>query len=284
MNSTQTIIDKAAQQLRAFATNPQREARLLAAHVLKTSYEDIFFKNDRFLTNDEKTLFNALLQRRLNHEPISKIIGYREFWSLPFRVTKDTLDPRPDSETLIEAVLRAYPDKTQRLRILDLGTGTGCLLLSLLHEYPNAWGLGVDRSEAASSIAQENAIRLNLKNRCSFIVGNWGDALATSFDIIISNPPYIGNNEPLSPEVVNYDPPMALFAGDDGLNDYRALANQLPKLTTPDSTVFLEMGAGQFNAIRAIFSFAFSIRATLDLKGRERCIVFQIPNERYEKT
>lgn len=284
MNSIRDIVDKAAKRLHAFAANPQREARLLIAHVLKTSYENIFFTNDRCLANDEEALFETLLQRRLNHEPISKITEYREFWSLPFRVTKDTLDPRPDSETLIEAVLAAYPHKTQPLRILDLGTGTGCLLLSLLHEYPNAWGVGVDRSEAASSIAQENALRLNLKNRCAFIVGNWGDALTTSFDIIISNPPYIGHNEPLPPEVVTYDPHIALFAGDDGLRDYRILADQLPKLATPDSTIFLEMGAGQFDAIRAIFSFAFSIQTVLDLNGKERCIIFHIPKGHLEKS
>lgn len=277
MTSIQDIIYKAAKRLHGLAENPQREARLLIAHSLKSSYEDIFLTGNRLLTNEEETLFEALLQRRLNHEPISKIRGYREFWGLQFRVTKDTLDPRPDSETLIEAVLAAYPDKTQHLRILDFGTGTGCLLLSLLHEYPKASGIGVDRSETASYVAQENAIQLNLKDRCSFIVGNWGDALESSFDIVISNPPYISRNEPLPPEVAVYDPEMALFAGDDGLDCYQALAHQIPKLVTPDSKIFLEMGVGQFQAISAIFSFVTPIQIALDLSGKERCFVFSIP-------
>ncbi|MCE3231112.1 MAG: hypothetical protein K0R52_1040 [Alphaproteobacteria bacterium] len=277
MTSIQEIIRKAVKHLGALTTNPQREARLLIAHVLKTSYEDIFFQNDRLLTNEEENLFNALLQRRLRHEPISKIREHREFWGLHFRVTANTLDPRPDSETLIEAVLAAYPDKAQHLRILDLGTGTGCLLLSLLHEYPNAWGIGVDRSEAASSIAQENATQLSLKNRCSFIVGHWGDALAGPFDVIISNPPYIGYNESLPPEVVNYDPPMALFAGEDGLRCYHVLAEQIPRLAAPDSKIFLEIGAGQFKVVSAIFSFASAIQMAWDLQGKERCLFFTCP-------
>ncbi len=273
MKSTHDIIGEAVQGLRALATNPQREARLLIAHVLTTSYEDVFFADDRLLTEEEERTFNTLLQRRLNHEPISKIMEYREFWSLPFRVTANTLDPRPDSEIMIESVLASCTDKAQHLRILDLGTGTGCLLLSLLHEYPNAWGVGVDRSEAASSIAQENAIRLGLENRCAFIVGHWGEALASPFDIIVSNPPYIGRNEALPPEVA-YDPEIALFAGEDGLSCYQALADQIPRLTTPGSKIFLEMGDGQVDAINTIFSFAFHIRVAQDLNKKERCFIF----------
>lgn len=273
MKSAHDIIGEAVQRLRALATNPQREARLLIAHVLRTSYEDVFFADDRLLTEEEERTFNTLLQRRLNHEPISKIMEYREFWSLPFRVTANTLDPRPDSEIMIESVLASCTDKAQHLRILDLGTGTGCLLLSLLHEYPNAWGVGVDRSEAASFIAQENAIRLGLENRCAFIVGHWGEALASSFDIIVSNPPYIGRNETLPPEVA-YDPEIALFAGEDGLSCYRALADEIPRLATPGSKIFLEMGDGQFDAINTIFSFAFHMRIAQDLNKKERCFIF----------
>lgn len=273
MKTAHDIIGEAVQRLWDLATNPRREARLLIAHVLRTSYEDVFFADDRLLTEEEERTFKALLQRRLNHEPISKIMEYREFWSLPFRVTANTLDPRPDSEIIVESVLASYKDKAQHLRILDLGTGTGCLLLSLLHEYPNAWGVGVDRSEAASSIAQENAIRLGLENRCAFIVGHWGEALASSFDIIVSNPPYIGRNETLPPEVA-YDPEIALFAGEDGLSCYRALADQIPRLATPESKIFLEMGDGQFDAINTIFSFAFHMRIAHDLNKKERCFIF----------
>lgn len=275
MATIQNSIYKAAQYLHTLATNPQREARLLMAHALQTSYEDIFFAKDRLLTKEEEILFNAFLQRRLNHEPISKIMERREFWGLSFQVTKDTLDPRPDSETLIEAVLKAYPNKTQRLRILDLGTGTGCLLLSLLHEYPQAYGIGVDRSKAACCVAHNNAKRLNLNSRCSFLVGHWGDALMSVFDIIITNPPYICNHTPLPPEVIKYDPEMALFGGKDGLDSYLDLANQIPRLVKPDSKVFLEIGSGQLQAITPIFSPDFFIQVIPDLNGINRCLVLR---------
>jgi len=278
MTPVKTIVSEAAAHLRDLVDHPWREARLLVAHILRQSYEDIFFADDHFLTDREKALFDVLLQRRLNHEPLSKIIGYREFWGLRFQVTKDTLDPRPDSETLIEAVLTACPARSQPLHILDLGTGTGCLLLSLLHEYPNARGVGIDISEAAIGIAQQNATRFNLKDRCSFAISHWGDALSGTFDVIISNPPYIANSEPLPLEVRNHDPEMALFAGKDGLNSYRALANQLPRLASPHSKIFLEMGAGQSRAIQAIFSFASCPQTILDLSGTQRCFAFSLPH------
>jgi release factor glutamine methyltransferase len=276
MKSIPKIVDKAVQQLVGIAQNPQREACLLMAHVLDAPYEDIYFAVDHQINDKQEKLFNRLLQRRLKHEPLSKITEFREFWSLPFRVTADTLDPRPDSETLIEAVLALYPDRTSRLRILDLGTGTGCLLLSLLHEYPNAWGVGIDKSEAASNIAQENATRLNLKSRSVFMVGNWGDALSGSFDIILSNPPYIGRSESLPPEVGLYDPGLALYAGDDGLDCYRILANQIPNLITPKSKIFLEIGSGQQTAVTAIFAHFYLFQTIKDLQGIERCAIFGI--------
>lgn len=230
MTSIEKSIRKAASQLQETADHPMREARLLLAHLLNTSYEMIYISVDRLLTFEEEKELEALLDRRSSHEPLSKILGHREFWSLPFRVTADTLDPRPDSETIIESVLKFYPDKTLPLNIIDLGTGSGCLLLSLLHEYPNAWGVGVDDQEAAACIAQENAKSLNLNHRSSFLVGNWGDALANRFDVIVSNPPYIATTESLPPEVANYDPASALYGGADGLDCYRALAKQLPNL------------------------------------------------------
>jgi release factor glutamine methyltransferase len=274
MKSLKTIIDKAEQQLGAIAENPRREVRLLAAHVLRLSYEDIYFNEGRSLKDEEEHLFNTLLERRLKHEPLSKILEFREFWSLPFRVTKDTLDPRPDSETLIEAVIAHYPNKEDPLRILDFGTGTGCLLLSLMHEYPNAWGVGIDISAAACYIAQENAIRLRLERRAKFIVGQWGNALSGGFDIIISNPPYISPLEPLPPEVSAYDPELALYAGEDGLRGYRELAGQIPRLATPKTKIFLELGRGQLDSVRILFSQYFLLQINKDLTGIDRCLVF----------
>jgi release factor glutamine methyltransferase len=272
--SVQDIIDKAMLSLKDITHSPQREACLLMAHVLKASYEDIYFEKHRLLMTDEEAAFNALLERRLNHEPLSKIREYREFWSLTFRVTPDTLDPRPDSETLIEAALDNYPDKTQSYRILDLGTGTGCLLLSLLSEYPNATGVGVDYSEAAAQIAQENAIQLKLNDRAFFLVGIWGEALGSTFDIIISNPPYIGKNELLPREVEEYDPSLALIAGEDGLDCYRELADQFFHLASPSANLFLELGNGQLTAVKSIFSNSFFKGEVKDLQGKSRCAIF----------
>jgi release factor glutamine methyltransferase len=267
------IIQAASLQLVTIAENPQREARLLMAHALETSYEEIYFANDRHLTPDEKAEFNRLLKRRLNQEPLSKIRGYREFWSRTFCVTADTLDPRPDSETIIQAVLDQFQDKTQTYRILDLGTGTGCLLLTLLSEYPQATGVGVDISEAAVLVAKENAHHHHLENRVSFIVGNWGDAISATFDIIISNPPYIATHEKLSKEVAAFDPFLALFAGDDGLKCYRALAMQIPNLITTSSKAFLELGAGQASDVIRIFSDGYIYEFYRDIQNFERCVI-----------
>jgi len=276
MKSLKTILDNAEQQLVAIAESPRREARLLAAHVLRLPYEDIYFNEDRPFKEDEKNLFNTLLERRLKHEPLSKILELREFWSLPFRVTRDTLDPRPDSETLIEAVLSHYHNKERPLRILDLGTGTGCLLLSLLHEYPNAWGVGIDASEAACYIAQENAVQLGVEERARFIVGQWGNALSGCFDIIMSNPPYISHLDPLPPEVSTYDPALALYGGEDGLTCYRDLAEQILRLAPPETKIFLEVGKEQSDDVRALFSHYLHLQTRKDLAGNERCLVFCI--------
>jgi len=276
--SAQDIIDKATVSLRDITDSPQREACLLMAHALNTSYEDIYFAKDRALTEAEEGTFITLLERRLHHEPLSKIREYREFWSLTFRITADTLDPRPDSETLIQAVLDTYPNRTLNYRILDLGTGTGCLLLSLLSEFPNATGIGVDYSEAAALIAQENAIQLKLNNRTSFLVGNWGEAVSGPFDIIISNPPYIGRKEILPREVEEYDPRLALIAGEDGLDGYRALADQFFHLAAPNSKLFLELGQGQLSAVKSIFSNSYFINSFKDLQGITRCASFRLKN------
>ena len=276
MKSLEIIINKAEQQLAAVADNPRREARLLASHVLGVSYEDVYFNKKHFLKDEEESVFNTLLERRLKHEPLSKILEFREFWSLPFRVTKDTLDPRPDSETLIEAVLDNYPHKEGFLRILDLGTGTGCLLLSLLHEYPNAWGIGIDASEAAIYIAQENANRLALEGRAKFVVGQWGNALSGCFDIIISNPPYIGRHEALPLEVSTYDPELALYGGDDGLTCYRDLREQIRKFAVSETKIFLELGKEQLDDVSLLFSQYTILQTKKDLAGLDRCLIFCI--------
>ena len=276
MNTLQFRINEAAKTLRSVAENPMREARLLLAHALNTTYEEVYLAQDRLISCNEETKLNDLIQRRLQREPLSKIKEHREFWSLPFRVTIDTLDPRPDSETLIEAVITCIAERNEPLRILDLGTGSGCLLLSLLHEYPNSTGVGVDISERAILIAQENASRLHLDERSSFIVGNWGEALKSTFDIIVSNPPYIKTSELLQPEVALYDPELSLFGGMDGLECYRSLSEQIPKLSQENTKVFLEIGLGQSTPVKALFPYAYQAVARQDINKNERCLMFCI--------
>jgi release factor glutamine methyltransferase len=273
MISFDLAIRQGAQCLAFLRENPFREARLLLGHILKTTYETIYFNPEYILTDDEEQEFNRLIERRMNREPLSKITERREFWSLPFKVTRDTLDPRPDSETLIEAVLKNYTDKNCPLKIIDLGTGTGCLLLSLLHEYPNAWGVGVDISEKACRIARENAQNLKLETRCSLVTGNWADALKGSFDIVISNPPYIGFSEIIPLAVSVYDPPQALYAEENGLAAYRQLVKLVEQISHPQARLFLEISAGQQAAVNHIFNRSPD-QVIQDLNGHDRCLVY----------
>lgn len=169
MTSARTIAAAAQSLQNAEIDHPWREARLLLAHCLKTSYEEVFCNHLKTIPMVVQEQFEHFVARRIAREPLSKIVGYREFWGLPFKVTADTLDPRPESETLIEAVLEAFPDRQQPYRILDLGTGTGCLLISLLTEYPHATGIGIDISEKALQTAQENGHRHLSVGRCQWL-------------------------------------------------------------------------------------------------------------------
>jgi release factor glutamine methyltransferase len=272
----QELIDEASAQLRDITPSAQREACLLLAHILQKTYEEIYFNTEVTLTEAQVNLFQTLVNRRLKHEPLSKIRQSREFWSLPFRVTADTLDPRPDSETLIESVLAYYKDRSETLRILDLGTGTGCLLLSLLSEYPTATGTGIDISEDACRIAQENAQNLNLINRSAFIVGNWVQAIQGQFDIIISNPPYIALDEPLPAAVKDYDPALSLYGGNDGFEAYRVLAREVNRISHPNTKLFLEVGDTQAEKVISIFFNYLHINTHQDLAGKNRILVFCI--------
>ena len=168
--------------------NPRLDARLLLAHALGVSPAELI--RDSHLPADPAT-YDRLLARRAAHEPLAYILGHREFWSLRFAVSPATLIPRPESETLIEAALAAFADRRPPGRILDLGTGTGCLLLSALHEFPGAFGVGVDRSAAAARLAAANAAALGLADRAAFLCGDWAAALAARFDLVLCNPPYI---------------------------------------------------------------------------------------------
>lgn len=240
------------------AETPRLDAILLLSQVSGLTADRLRIAPETQLTQNIAAAFEVLLKRRLAREPVSKIVGVREFWSLEFRTGRDVLDPRPDSETLVAGVLAALPDRTARLRLVDFGTGSGCLLLSLLHELPNASGIGVDISPEALAVARENAQRLGLAARAQFRCASWGSGLDETFDILISNPPYIESSvvPTLEPEVVQYDPLLALDGGADGLDAYRAVIPHMARLAVPNALAALEVGMGQDVAVGRLLGHA----------------------------
>ncbi len=221
--------------------------------------------------------FESFVQRRIAREPVAYITGRKEFWSLEFDVGFGVLIPRPETETLVESVLREFPDRAAPLDVLDLGTGTGCLLLSVLNEYPLARGTGIDASPDALRWARRNAQKLGLEDRCNLVAGNWGDDLSERFDVILSNPPYIRAQDiaALAPEIRIYEPVAALDGGPDGLDAYRALAPRIPPLLKAEGLAFVEMGEGQDTAVTEIVGEAGlgTRKIVPDLAGIGRCAV-----------
>jgi release factor glutamine methyltransferase len=248
---------------------PAREARLLMLHALglqRGAYLDPQM-------DVEPTRFRALVARRAGREPMALITGTQGFWTLELAVSGDTLVPRADSETLIEAAVARRTDVRQ---ILDLGTGTGALLLAALAEFPAAFGVGVDISPRAAAMAAGNAQRNGLAGRAAFIAGDWASAIAGRFDLVLCNPPYIESADiaGLMPEVARFEPARALDGGADGLAAYRALIPPLPRLLAPGGAAVFELGAGQGRAVAelaAAAGLAAALRA--DLAGIERAIV-----------
>lgn len=220
-----------------------------------------------------------MVERRRSGEPVWRILGGREFWGLPFTITPAVLDPRPDTETLITAALAALEARRETpLRILDLGTGSGAILCALLSEWPAAHGWGVDRSERACRVAQDNVQALGFASRALVVNGAWSAAMPDAgFDLVVSNPPYIPSASipDLAPEVRNFDPHAALDGGPDGLACYRAIAPNLPRLLAPGGVSVLEVGAGQAHAVgELLLEAGLSLRAThRDLGGHERAVV-----------
>ncbi len=255
------------------------EARLLLSHVLGLPREALLRDSRQPLERAAARQFDRLIERRAKHEPIAYLTGRREFWSLDFEVTPATLIPRPESETLIEAALARIDSPQVPHRLLDLGTGTGCLLLALLSELPAAHGLGIDASEAALVVARRNAHRLGLDGRADFVHGSWGAGLEGRFDLIVANPPYIAESDAptLAPDVVSFEPKEALFAGPDGLAAYRTLAPDLARLLAPSGIAVVELGAGAAGAVAAVLAAAglTEISRCPDLAGIVRCSLWQ---------
>jgi release factor glutamine methyltransferase len=270
-------LDHAAAALaKAGIGEPRRRARMLLAAATDLSAAEIFACPERRLTPEQQARGAAMLARMAAHEPLSRIVGRREFWGLEFLLSADTLDPRPETETVVEAVLSRLPERGRACRFLDLGTGTGCLLLALLSEYPKACGIGVDIAPGAAVTARDNAVRLGIGGRARFVVGNWTAALTGRFDAIVANPPYIERDAiaSLPSEVRDYDPIRALDGGGDGLDAYRAIAADLPRLLPPGGLFAAEIGFGQAAAVAAILGqHGLRVEAIVpDLAGIDRAV------------
>lgn len=272
-------LDRAATMLAdAGIESPRLEARLLLAHVLGVGQETLL--RDRAAEVDAAALA-PLLARRQAGEPLAFILGYREFWALPFAVSPATIVPRPDSETLIEAAIGSFPDRARVRAVLDLGTGTGCLLLAALHEFPAAFGVGVDRTEAAAALARRNAAMLDLQERTAFVCADWASALAGRFDLVLGNPPYIPSTAiaGLAPTVAHYEPRAALDGGADGLFAFRRIVPALPGLLAAGGAAILEVGAGQAERVTALGRDAGldPVAVYPDLNGIPRAVVLRRP-------
>ena len=240
--------------------SPELDARILVGHALGLDHAALAAAEARGLGVAEQTAIAALAQRRLAREPVARILGWKEFWSLRLHIDATTLVPRPETETVVGAALSAidaHGTRARPLRIADLGTGSGAILLALLSELPNAFGVGCDVSAGALLVARGNARRLGL-TRAHFVACNMTAALGASFDVIVCNPPYIASGDltALAPEVRDFDPRCALDGGTDGLDFYRAIAAAAPALLAPGVTLIVELGAGQAQRVAALFAAA----------------------------
>jgi release factor glutamine methyltransferase len=270
-------LDDAARRLReAGLDNARLDARLLLAHALNQSASEVIDPAREF-GGAQRERFAAMLRRRLAREPLAYIVGHKEFWSLDFEVGPGALIPRPESETIIEELIRLVPDRNTPLELLDLGTGTGCLLLAALTEYPRARGTGIDASEEALIWARRNVAKLGLETRCSLSLADWGRIIEGSYDAILANPPYIrsGDIAALAPEVSRYEPVPALDGGPDGLAAYREVAARIAPLLKPDGVLLGEIGEGQGTQVASILAAAGIGTAKIveDLARIPRCVV-----------
>ncbi|MDO8973796.1 peptide chain release factor N(5)-glutamine methyltransferase [Reyranella sp.] len=243
--------------------NVRFEARLLLSHATGLTIEQLISRGPDAAPAAAAATLRELTARRVRREPMAYILGEREFWGLPFKVSPAVLIPRPDSETVIETVLDLLPDRSRKMRILDLGLGSGCLLLTLLREYPQATGVGIDASEAALAVARGNAEALGVAPRARLSSGDWrqagwSDRLEGPFDLLVSNPPYIESAvvDGLMPEVAAHEPRLALDGGADGFAAYRIIAAEAPRLVVPGGWAVVEAGEGQAPDIAALFGAA----------------------------
>lgn len=256
--------------------SPVIDARLLVEAAAGATRADILADPHRALADDQDAALEAYLVRRERREPVSQILGAKGFWKIMLRVTKDVLTPRPDTETILDVVLPAFPAEA-RFTVLDLGVGSGAILLAILAERPGARGLGVDVSEEALAVARENAANLGLASRAALLRGDWTFGLdGDSFDVVVSNPPYIPTDEieTLAPEVRDHEPRLALDGGADGLDAFRRLTPEVLRVLRPGGLFAVETGAGQGEAVLAMFKAAGAVDLSTvkDLADRERVV------------
>ncbi len=272
------VLGSAILRLReAGVEGPRRDAALLLAGATGLERSRLMAHPETRLRPAELAAFDTMIGRRAAREPVSRILGRRAFWSLELTITRDTLDPRPETEILVEAVAARLSGRPRPLRILDLGTGSGCILLALLTELAQAEGQGVDISDGALAVARDNARALGLAQRATFEAGDWGREVTGSWQAIVSNPPYIVKSEisDLAPEVADHDPPQALSGGVDGLDAYRVLLPEAARLLAPDGLLALELGWNQSEAVARLAEDAgFDVQDCVkDLSGHQRCLI-----------
>lgn len=265
------VLAEASNELKEISgSNSIREARILLEFVLKNQEKSL--NTNHNISNNDFIIFQRLIKKRLKFQPISQIIGERYFWKNKFFINSDVLDPRPDTETLIEHTLSFG----SFFNILDLGTGSGCIILSLLDEYNAAMGIGVDKSKKALNVAQKNAELLNLNDRVKFQLGNWCDGLDNKFDLIVSNPPYISEKEilGLSNDVINWEPRIALTPEGDGLGAYKNIINGVKNILIPNGRIIFEIGHAQGNEVSNLLkSNNFKeINIVKDINNKDRVV------------
>ena len=268
-----TLVRQAAAQL-ADSPTPMLDARALFLHVSGLTHADLIAREAESVTEDVATRFDALLAQRRQGAPVAHLVGAQEFYGRLFFVTPHVLIPRPETEMLVDAALRVMPEG-EAVRLLDLGTGSGCLLGTLLAERPQATGWGVDLSAEALNIAERNLDAIGVAPRAHLVEGEFAVAPEGPFDLIISNPPYIEAAADLPPSVKDHEPSLALFAGPDGLDAYRALAPLIATRLAPYGSAFLEIGTGQGTSVKRLMKDAMPSRAvsvSKDLAGHERMV------------
>ena len=273
--SITTALQLATQKLSLTSDSPRLDAELLLAYALGMERSDMLLRREVLYPPPS---FAAYVKRRASHEPIAYIIGKQDFWDLSLKITPDVLIPRADSETIIEWVSKTYADNPPH-HILDIGTGSGALLLAALSVFPAADGIGIDNSTAALSVARNNAEANAMTDRCEFTIGDWtqidwAKMPTAPFDLILSNPPYIADDEKLMDDVSLFEPKQALYAGKDGLRDYRILIPALHTLLTNDGYVFLEIGHLQAKAVAEIaYKNSYEVQVKQDLAGLDRVLM-----------